>query len=100
LGKRYLGAYRVVRYLMVVPNGDPRELLVASNEVQVGAVCREPPTVVVESVDLVVGLRDTTDAVAPTVISVLVFVDVVAKMNNVIHGVLSKSSAGEAQHNR
>ena len=85
---------------MVVPNGDPRELLVASYEVQVGTVCSEPPTVVVESVDLMVGLRDTTDAVAPTVISVLVLVDVVAKMNNIIHGVLSNSSAEEAQHNR
>jgi hypothetical protein len=73
---------------MIVPNRDPRELLVASNEIQVGTVSREPPAVVVESEDLVIGLGDTADAVSPAVISVLILIDVIAKMNNVVNGIL------------
>jgi hypothetical protein len=83
---------------VVVPDRDPRELLVAGNEVQVSTVGRESPSVVVESVNLVIRLRNTTDAISPTIISVFVLVDVVAKMHNVVYRVLSKITSALERH--
>jgi len=60
----------------------------ASNEIKVGTVSREPLTVVVKSEDLTVWLRNAAKRVAPAVISILVFVDVVTEMNDVINRVL------------
>jgi hypothetical protein len=83
-----LGSYSVISNLVIVPNRDPWKLLVAGKEIEVGTVCRKPPSVVVKSKDLAVWLRNATKRIAPPVISILVFIDVVAKMNDVINRIL------------
>ena len=85
--------YRVVGNLVIVPNRDPRELLVASYKIQVSAISREPPSVIIESEDLVVWLRDTTNTVAPTIVAVLVLVDVISEMHDIVDGILVRRSA-------
>jgi len=78
---------------VIVPNRNPRELLVASNEIKVGTVRRKPLSVVVKSEDFTVWLRNAAKRVAPAVISILVFVDVVTEMNDVINRVLIRRLA-------
>lgn len=73
---------------MIVPDGDPRELLVASNKIQVCTVGCEPPAVVVQGVDVTIRLWDTTNAVAPAIFTVLVLVYVIAEVNYVVYRVL------------
>lgn len=73
---------------MVVPYRNPRELLVASHEVQISAVSSEPPSIIVKSEDLAIWLRDAANAVTPTIVAILVFIDVVSEMHNVVDGIL------------
>jgi hypothetical protein len=79
----------VIGNLMVVPNRNPGELLVACKKIQISTVSCNPLAVVIEGVDFTVRKRNAVDAVAPAVISVLVLVNVVAEMNNIVNGVLS-----------
>jgi hypothetical protein len=58
---RHAVAVSVISNLVIVPNRNPRKLLVAGEQVKIGSVCSEPPSVVVKSEDLVVWLRDTVD---------------------------------------
>jgi hypothetical protein len=64
-----------------------------SHEIKVGTVSREPLSVVVKSKDLTVWLRNAAKRVAPAVISILVFVDVVTEMNDVINRILVRRLA-------
>ena len=86
-------AVSIISNLVIVPNRNPRKLLVASEQVKISSVCSEPPSIVVKSEDLVVWLGNTVDRVAPPVISILVLIDVVTKMDNVIDRVLVLNSA-------
>ena len=90
---RHAVAVSIISNLVIVPNRNPRKLLVASEQVKISSVCSEPPSIVVKSEDLVVWLGNTVDRVAPPVISVLVLIDVVTKMDNVIDRVLVLNSA-------
>jgi hypothetical protein len=78
----------VIRNLMVIPDRDPRELLVTGEQVQVRTVGSKSLAVVVQTVDLLVRLWNATDRVSPAVVAVLVLINVVTKMNNVVDGVL------------
>jgi hypothetical protein len=80
----------VVRNLMVIPDGDPRVVLVRSEKIEIGAVGSETLAVVVEGGDDTFGLGDAVDAVAVAVVTVAgVFVDVVTKVDDVVDRVLS-----------
>jgi hypothetical protein len=70
---------------MVIPHWNPRELLVALDEVKIGTVGSQTLAVVVQSEDLAVRQRDTSDTVAPAIVAIFVFVDVVSKMNNIVN---------------
>lgn len=61
----------VVGDLVVVPDGDPGELLVAQEEIEVGAVRSEALAVVVEGVDLAVWEGDAVECIAISIFSVL-----------------------------
>jgi len=52
-------AVGIVSYLVVIPDGDPGELLVASDKIEVGPVSGNALPVVVEGEDLLIRLRDT-----------------------------------------
>jgi hypothetical protein len=80
----------VVRNLVVIPDGDPRVVLVRSEKIEIGAVGSETLAVVVEGGDDTFGLGDAVDAVAVAVVTVAgVFVDVVTKVDDVVDRVLS-----------
>ena len=73
---------------MVIPDRDPRELLMTGQEIQISTVGRQSLAVVVKGVDFAIRLWDTSKAVAPSVVSIGVLVDVVTKMNDIVNGVL------------
>jgi hypothetical protein len=79
---------RVVGYLMVIPNRDPGELLVAGHQVKIGAVGGNSLAIVVEGVDLLVWERNAADGLTPAVVSVGIFIYVVSEMDNIINRVL------------
>jgi hypothetical protein len=80
----------VVRNLVVVPDRDPRVVLVRSEKIEIGAVGSETLAVVVEGGDDAFGLGDAVDAVAVAVVTVAgVFVDVVTEVDDVVDRVLS-----------
>lgn len=60
----------------------------AGNKVQIGTVCRNTLAVVVQAENFLVWQRNTTNAITPAVVAILVFVDIVTEMNNIINGVL------------
>ena len=72
---------------MVVPDWDPRELLVARDQVQVSPVRRQALAVVVEGVDLIEGKRDTAIRVTPSIITVGILVDVVSEVDYIVYRV-------------
>lgn len=76
-------------HTVVIPDRNPREVLVAGTQIQVGLVGGVALAVVVESEDGVVRHRDTVNAVAPAVHAVLVLVEVVTEMEDIVHGVLA-----------
>jgi hypothetical protein len=80
----------VVRNLVVIPDGDPRVVLVRSEKIEIGAVGSETLAVVVEGGDDTFRLGDAVDAVAVAVVTVAgVFVDVVTKVDDVVDRVLA-----------
>jgi hypothetical protein len=70
----------VVGDLMVIPDRNPWEVLVAGNEIKIGAVGGNPLAVVVERVNLLVRQGDTPKGVAPAIVSLLVFIDIITKL--------------------
>lgn len=74
----------IVRYLVIIPNWDPRELLVALDQIQIGAVSSQTLAIIVQSEDLAVGQRDTPEAIPPAIVSVFVLVNVISKVHNVV----------------
>ena len=74
---------------MIIPYGDPGKGLVTSHQVQISPVLRNAPAVVVETINLLVGLRNSTERVAPSVVAVLILVNVVAKVDHVVDRVLA-----------
>ena len=75
---------------MVIPDRDPRVVLVGSEEIEVGAVGSEALAVIVEGGDDTFGLGDAIDAVAVAIVTVAgVLVDVVAEVDDVVDRVLS-----------
>ena len=75
---------------MVIPDRDPRVVLVGSEKIEIGAVGCEALAVVVEGGDDAFGLGDAVDAVAVAVVTVAgVLVDVVTKVDDVVDRVLS-----------
>jgi hypothetical protein len=78
----------VISNLVIVPNGDPSEVLVARNQVEICSVGRESLSVVIQGCNLFVGLRNTADTVAPTIIPLGILIYVVTEMNDVVYGIL------------
>lgn len=78
----------IISNLVIVPNRDPRELLVAGNKIQVGAVGCKSLAVVVQSVDVTIRLWDTANAVTPAIFAVLVLVNVVSEVDDIVYRVL------------
>jgi len=80
----------VIRDLVVIPDRNPRVILVGSEEIEIGAVGSETLAVVVEGGDDAFGLGNAVDAVAVAVITVAgVLVNVVAEVDDVVDRVLS-----------
>lgn len=83
-------AVGVVRHFMVVPDRDPRECLMAQEQVLVCTVGRKPLTIIVERVDDAFGRWNAVDGVAISVVSVTgILVDVIAKMENIVNAVFA-----------
>ncbi len=70
---------------MIIPDRNPGKLLVTEQKVEIRTVSGEPLTVVIQSVDGSIGQWDTTNALAPTVVTILVFVNIIAEKNNIVH---------------
>ena len=81
-------AVGIVGNLVIIPDRDPRELLVTCDEVEIGAVGSNSLAVVVECCNFLVGKRDTANCLSPTVVAVLVLVNVVTEVDNVVNRVL------------
>ncbi len=79
----------VICDLVVIPDRDPWEVLVASNQIQVGTVCGVALAVIIKRIDLSIWQWDTTNSLSPAVIAISVFVDIVTKVKNVVDGVLA-----------
>lgn len=73
---------------MVVPDRNPRELLMAGDEIQVGSIRCDPRAVVIERKDLLVRLWDAANTISPAVVSILILVNVITKVNDVVYRVL------------
>lgn len=74
---------------VVVPDRNPCKLLMAEQQVQIGAVSGIPLAVIVEREDVSVRQRHAANALAPAIFAVLVLVDVVAQVNDVVDRVLA-----------
>lgn len=74
---------------MIIPDWNPSELLVTELEVEIRPVCGMSLAVIVKGEDFSVGQRDPSNSLAPTVIAILVLVDIIAEMDNVIHRVFA-----------
>jgi hypothetical protein len=80
----------VVRNLVVVPDRDPRVVLVGGEKIEIGTVGSETLAVVVEGGDDTFGLGDAVDTVAVAVVTVAgVLVNVVTEVDDVVDRVLS-----------
>jgi len=61
----------------------------AQEKVQIRSVLGQSSTIIIEREYLVIWLRNTADRVSPAIITILVLIDIIAKMNNVVNGVFS-----------
>ena len=82
-------AIGVVGYLVVVPYGNPRKVLMTEEKVEVCSVGGEALSIVVEGEDCPVWQRDPPDALTPTVVAVLILVDIVAQVYHVVHRIFA-----------
>lgn len=79
---------------MVIPDWNPREGSVTQLQVQIATVSGVALTVVVQSVDDSFRLGHATNGLSVSVISVTrVLIDIVSKVNDVIHAILSRRIA-------
>ena len=58
-------------------------------KIEIGPICGYSLSVVVKREDCPIWERNTSQALPPTIITIFILVDVVSKMNNVVHGVLT-----------
>ena len=63
---------------MVIPDWNPREFGVASQEASVGAIGGMALTVIIERVDLLIREWNAANGLSPAIVAVLVFVKVIA----------------------
>lgn len=94
------GGFRVVEFghtvapsivgnLMIIPDGDPREVLMTQNQIMVRSVGGMSLPIVIKSIDLSVRQGDAADGVAPAILTISVLVDVVSKMKHIVDGVFA-----------
>ena len=69
---------------VIIPHGNPGVHLVAGKKIQVRAVSRKTLTVVIQSIDLTVGQRNTSNGLTPAVFTICILVDVVSQVNNIV----------------
>jgi hypothetical protein len=74
---------------MVVPDRDPWKLLVAGEEVKIGAVSSVSLAVVVKRINLAIRKRNAPNCLAPAIFAVLILVDVIAEMENIVYRILN-----------
>lgn len=74
---------------MIVPNRNPRELLMAKNQIEICSICANSLAIVVKCIYLSIWKWNPSNAVPPTVISVLVLVNIITKMDHIIDTVFS-----------
>lgn len=79
----------IVGNLMVIPDGDPGEVLMTQNQVMVRSVGGMSLPIIIKSIDLSVRQGDAADGVAPAILTISVLVDVVSKMKHIIDGVFA-----------
>ena len=63
----------------------------AEKQIKISSVCRQSLTIIVESINLAIRQWNTSDTVAPTIITVRIFVDVVAQVDHVVDGIFACS---------
>lgn len=78
---------------MIIPNRNPWELLMAEQQVKIRAVSRQSLSVIVESEYLAIWERNAIDAVSPSVVAILIFVNVISQMNHVVDRVFTSRVA-------
>jgi hypothetical protein len=64
---------------MIVPYGNPREVLVRSKEIKVGSICGDALPIVIQGVCLTIRQRRTTNARV-----LLVFISIISKMEDIV----------------
>lgn len=74
---------------MIIPDGDPSELLVAQLEVIIIAVGGKALAIIVQRDDCFVRQWDAIDGVPVAVITLLVLVDVITQVDHVVYGILA-----------
>jgi hypothetical protein len=102
---------RVVGNLVVIPDGNPGKLLVARQEVGICAIGGDSLSIVVQAIpvswfpsqkplwsvgkrgilrqNLPIRLRDTIKRISPSILAILVLINVVSKMHHIIDRVLA-----------
>ena len=75
----------IVRHFVVVPDWDPRVLLMAGKEVFVSTVSGNSLAVIVERINSTVWKWNAVNRCAVAVVTILVFIDVVAKVDDIVY---------------
>ena len=74
---------------MVIPHGDPRESLMAQEKIQVCSIGCMSFSVVIQRKDRPVRQRNSPNRLTPSIVSILVFIKIIAQVKNIIYRVLS-----------
>ena len=72
------------------PDRDPRESRMTEQKVEIGSVSRNSFPVIIESEDGLVWQRHTADRLAPAIVAILILVDIVTKMEHIVHRILAR----------
>ena len=59
-------------------------------KVEIGSVSRNSFPVIIESEDGLVWQRHTADRLAPAIVAILILVDIVTKMEHIVHRILAR----------
>ena len=69
---------------MVIPDRDPRKCLVAQEKIEIRSVARNTLAIIIKSVNSFIRQWYATDALTLTVFSVLVFVNIITKVEYIV----------------
>ena len=74
---------------MIVPNRNPGEGLMTEEKIKIGPVCSYSLPVVIKRENCPIWERNTSNTLSPSIVTVLIFINVVPEMDYVVHRVLT-----------